>query len=79
MPLVAGMANYLCLGRVSKAYRAVDQHTRKRLRQWLCIKHKVKCPGKKEVQDRRFLQGAGAGQPYRTDRRLRVGETVSFL
>ena len=33
---MAGWANYFCLGPVSKAYRAVDQHARKRLRQWLC-------------------------------------------
>jgi hypothetical protein len=26
---------------VSNAYRAVDQHALKRLRQWLCAKHKV--------------------------------------
>jgi len=35
-----GWANYFCLGPVSKAYRAVDSHTRHRLRQWLCRKHK---------------------------------------
>jgi RNA-directed DNA polymerase len=35
-----GWANYFCLGPVSKAYRAVDSHTRHRLRQWLCGKHK---------------------------------------
>ncbi len=34
-------ANYFRLGPVSKAYRAVDRHARKRLRQWLCAKHKV--------------------------------------
>jgi hypothetical protein len=28
------------IGPVSKAYRAVDRHTCKRLRQWLCAKHK---------------------------------------
>lgn len=35
-----GWANCFCLGPVSKAYRAVDSHTRHRLRQWLCRKHK---------------------------------------
>ena len=39
--VLIGWANYFCLGPVSKAYRAVDQHARKRLRQWLCAKHKV--------------------------------------
>jgi len=42
--MVRGWANYFCLGPVSKAYRAVDAHARKRLRQWLCRKHKR--PGK---------------------------------
>lgn len=39
-----GWANYFCLGPVSNAYRAVDAHVTKRLRQWLCAKHKE--PGK---------------------------------
>jgi RNA-directed DNA polymerase len=36
-----GWANYFCLGTVSKAYRAVDSHACKRLRQWLRRKHSV--------------------------------------
>jgi hypothetical protein len=38
--LLVGWGNYFCLGPVSKAYRAVDAHTRSRLRWWLCRKHK---------------------------------------
>ena len=34
-----GWGNYFCLGPVSRAYRAVDNHARHRLRQWLNGKH----------------------------------------
>jgi len=43
--MLNGWANYFCLGPVSKAYRAVEQHAGKRLRQWLCAKHKVRWLG----------------------------------
>jgi RNA-directed DNA polymerase len=45
---LTGWANYFCLGPVSKAYRAVDEHAQKRLRQWLCAKHQVtgRAPGR---------------------------------
>jgi RNA-directed DNA polymerase len=39
-----GWATYFKLGPVSKAYRAVDRHVARRLRRWLCKKHKV--PGR---------------------------------
>src|SRR5215471_10646500 len=39
--IMIGWANYFCLGPVSKAYGALDNHACKRLRQWLCAKHKV--------------------------------------
>jgi len=39
--MMVGWANYFCLGPVSNAYRAVEQHARKRLRQWLRAKHRV--------------------------------------
>jgi len=48
---IIGWANYFCLGPVSKAYRAVDQHTRRRLRQWLCAKHKLPGPGTARYPD----------------------------
>jgi hypothetical protein len=35
-----GWGNYFCLGAVSRAYRAVDNHARHRVRQWLNGKHR---------------------------------------
>ena len=35
-----GWGSYFCLGAVSRAYRAVDNHARHRLRQWLNGKHR---------------------------------------
>ena len=40
-----GWSNYFRLGQVSKAYGAVDYHAVRRLRQWLCKKHKVRGAG----------------------------------
>lgn len=42
-----GWANYFCLrlGPLTKAYDAVDAHTRRRLRQWLGRKHKLRTCG----------------------------------
>ena len=40
--MLVGWANYFCLGRVRQAYRNVNYHAVKRLRQWLCQKHKVR-------------------------------------
>ena len=45
--VMIGWANYFCLGPVSKAYAVVDRHANKRLRQWLCTKHKVRWPAVK--------------------------------
>ncbi len=45
---VIGWGNYFCLGPVSTAYRAVDRHASRRLRRWLCKKHKQ--PGRGTVR-----------------------------
>lgn len=44
---LAGWANYFCLGPVSPSYRAINAHVTRRLRRWLCGKHKVKNTGKR--------------------------------
>lgn len=48
---IQGWANYFRLGPVSKAYAAVDSHALKRLRQWLCRKHKVRGGGTSRFPD----------------------------
>jgi len=48
---IIGWANYFCLGPVSKAYRAVEHHTCRRLRQWLCAKHKMQGSGTQRYSD----------------------------
>lgn len=42
---LTGWANYFCLGPVSPAYRAIHTHVTRRLRRWLCKKHKVRGNG----------------------------------
>ena len=49
--MMTGWANYFCLGPVSKAYRAVERHARRRLRWWLCAKHKMQGAGTKRYPD----------------------------
>jgi hypothetical protein len=54
-----GWANYFRLGPVSKAYRAVDAHATKRLRQWLCAKHKEPGRGTSRFPDDYLYQTLG--------------------
>jgi len=54
-----GWANYFRLGPVSKAYRAVDRHATRRLRQWLCRKHKTAGQGTARFPDEYLYQTLG--------------------
>jgi RNA-directed DNA polymerase len=49
--MMLGWANYFCLGPVSKAYWAVEQHARRRLRRWLYAKHKLDWPATKHFPE----------------------------
>jgi RNA-directed DNA polymerase len=57
--MLRGWANYFCLGPVSPAYRAIDQHVCRRLRQWLCAKHKVQGQGTARFPDQHLYQELG--------------------
>jgi RNA-directed DNA polymerase len=65
--MLTGWANYFCLGAVSKAYRAVDFHARRRLRRWLCDKHHEPRPGYKRFPEASLHSVYGLVQlPHRT-------------
>ena len=51
--------NYFCLGPVSKTYAAVDEHTRTRLRRWLCAKHKQPGRGTSTYPDEHLYDTLG--------------------
>ena len=75
--MLVGWAHYFCLGGVSKAYRAVDAHTRWRLRQWLRRKHKKQgSKGTRAVPGPVPVRKVGAGTTDRADSRPSVGESV---
>lgn len=56
---LTGWANYFCLGPVSPAYHAVDEHARQRLRRWLCKKHKVAGKGTTRFPDQVLHEDLG--------------------
>jgi hypothetical protein len=57
--MMIGWANYFCLGPVSNAYRAIERHARRRVRQWLCAKHQVSWPAAKRFPDHYIDQRLG--------------------
>lgn len=56
---LTGWANYFCLGPVSPAYRAINAHVTRRLRRWLCQKHKVRGSGWTRYPDQYLHQHLG--------------------
>lgn len=65
-----GWANYFKVGPVSKAYRAVDRHTKTRLRQWLRHKHKVRTSGYSRFPDEYLYETLGLVRLAVTTRNL---------
>jgi RNA-directed DNA polymerase len=61
-----GWSNYFRIGTVSKAYRNIDSHVRYRVRQWLCVKFKVRGSGKTTYPDEYLYQKLGLYQLQRT-------------
>ena len=72
--LLTGWANYFILGQVSPAYAAIDRHATRRLRQWLCRKHKVRSGPYVRFPDERLGQEYGAHPPWNTHDESSVGE-----
>ena len=68
--LLLGWGNYFCLGPVSKAYRAIDAHTRHRLRWWLCRKHKTGGRGTNRYPDELLVSDLGLVSLSETTRNL---------
>jgi RNA-directed DNA polymerase len=57
--MLVGWANYFCLGPVSHAYRSVDRHATRRLRQWLRRKHKLQAGGLTRFPDSYLYEKLG--------------------
>ena len=68
--MTAGWANYFHLGAVSPAYRAIDQHATRRLRQWLCRKFKVKTGKHVRFPDQRLYTRHGLARLGPATKRL---------
>lgn len=56
---LTGWANYFCLGPVSAAYHTLDTHVRRRLRRWLCKKHKIAGTGTERFPDQHLYEELG--------------------
>ncbi len=63
---VKGWSNFFRLGTVNKAYRTVESHLRYRMRQWLCVKFKVRGQGTARFPDLYLYQKLGLYRLPRT-------------
>jgi len=68
--MLTGWGRYFCLGPVSPAYRAVDAHTRRRLRRWLWVKHKRRGGAARRYSDELLYDTLGLVRLERTTRNL---------
>ena len=68
--MMSGWANYFTLGQVSMAYKAVDRHATRRLRQWFWRKHKVRSGRYVRFSDERLWNRRGL---------VRLGQTTRDL
>jgi RNA-directed DNA polymerase len=57
--ILLGWSQYFSYGTLTKAYRTVDYFTRKRLRWWLCRRHKVKGSGTRQFPDSKLYSSYG--------------------
>jgi len=60
--MLVGWANYFCSGPVGKPYSSITKHARRRLRRWLCLKHKVQGSGWSRFPDAYLHQELGLVQ-----------------
>ena len=67
---MVGWGNYFSSGTVQKAYCKVDRHAYKRLRRWLCAKHKHKGGGTTRFPHEYLVQELGLVQLVQRRRAL---------
>ena len=72
--MLSGWANYYILGQVSPAYRVVDAYATRRLRRWLCRKHKVRTGAYVRFSQPPAVAGLRLGEPCDDDQEPAVGE-----
>ncbi len=60
--LLQGWAGYFCLGPVKQELSSLDHYTIRRLRRWLCHKHKVGSHGYARFPDEYFYARLGLVQ-----------------